>query len=198
MKEQDRNNYSGQFDLNYLLKKFQFKNSLRVFQNKSNESPWGSFSEYVSMNPYWTPYDQNGQVKQMLEDFYITNENSRYRYLQTNPVYDVSLHSVNRSQYFGVSNNFQMRYTIVPAFYMETNFSLNKQNASRDQFYSAQDSRFTNVTDVAQRGSYTVRNENSFNYESLTTANLNLISGKHQFFSNLGFNFSSNSSNYYR
>ncbi|WP_295124941.1 SusC/RagA family TonB-linked outer membrane protein [uncultured Chitinophaga sp.] len=198
MKGQDRNNYSGQFDLNYLLQKFQFKNSLRVFQNKSNESPWGSFSEYVSMNPYWTPYDENGRIKQLLEDVWIINESSRYHITEPNPMYDVSLHSVNRSQYFGLSNNFQMRYTVLPALYFETNFTLNKQNASADQFYAAQDSRFINIADVAQRGSYTVRNENTFGYESLTTANLNILSGKHQFFSNLGFNFSSNSNNYYR
>lgn len=194
MKEQNRKNYSGQFDLTYLVKKIQFKNSIRIFQNTSNESPYGSFSDYVTMNPYWTPYNEDGSTKKLLEDIRI----GVYSYRQTNPLYDVSLHSVDKAQYFGISNNFQMRYNILPALYLETNFSLNKQNASADQFFSAQDSRFEEITDINQKGSYTVRNENSFSYESLTTANLNISSGRHQVFSTLGFNFASNSNNYYQ
>ncbi|MEV4881652.1 SusC/RagA family TonB-linked outer membrane protein [Chitinophaga ginsengisegetis] len=193
MKGQDRKNYSGQFDLNYVVNKLQFKNSVRVFQNKSNESPYGNFSEYVTMNPYWAPYDEKGKPKQMLENLWINNT----YYRQANPAYDAGLHSVNSNQYFGISNNFQMRYTPVPFLYMETSLSINKQNASGDQFYSAQDSRFAEITDLSRKGSYTVRNENSFNYESLTTANLNISRGPHQLFSMLGFNVSSSNNNYY-
>jgi TonB-linked SusC/RagA family outer membrane protein len=193
MKGQDRKNYSAQFDLNYLVKKIQFNNSIRIFQNTSNESPYGDFSDYVRMNPYWAPYGEDGKVKLLLED--ITVDATSFQ--EPNPLYDATLHSVNKSQYFGLSNNFQMRYNVAPTFYMETSLSLNKQNGSSDQFYSAQDSRFINETDLNRKGSYTVRNENSFGYESLTTANLNMNFGRHQLFSNLGFNISSNKSNYY-
>lgn len=193
MKGQDRKNYSGQFDLTYMVNKFQFKNSLRVFQNKSNESPYGSFSDYVGMNPYWTPYNEDGSSKKLLENIAI----GPYNYKQTNPVFDVSLHSIDRTQYFGLSNNFQMKYNILPSFYLETNFSLNKQTGSSDQFFSAQDSRFEDITDLNRKGSYTVRNDNSFGYESLTTANLNIVKGPHQLFSTLGFNAASTTNNYY-
>lgn len=193
MKGQNRKNYSGQFDLNYLVKKIQFKNSIRIFQNHSNESPYGDFSEYVKMNPYWAPYDENGKARQMLEDYRIDNTIFR----ETNPVYDATLHSVNRSQYFGISNNFQMRYNVAPTLYLETSLSLNKQNGSSDEFYSAQDSRFVDITDLNRKGTYSVRNENVFSYESLTTANFNLSRGPHQLFSNLGFNLSSNKTDYY-
>lgn len=70
-------------------------------------------------------------------------------------------------------------------------------NGSADQFFSAQNSRFVDITDLNRKGSYTVRNENSFNYESLTTANLNITRGRHQLFSNLGYNFASSETNYY-
>jgi len=193
MKGQNRKNYSGQFDLNYMVKKIQFKNSIRIFQNKSNESPYGDFSEYVTMNPYWAPFDENGKARKMLENMTIDNTNFR----QTNPAYDASLHSVNSSQYFGLSNNFQMRYNVMPSLYMETSLSLNKQNGSTDQFFSAEDSRFDNITDPNQKGSYTVRNENTSSYESLTTVNLNIARGPHQVFSNLGFNLSSSNNSFY-
>lgn len=193
MKGQDRKNYSGQFDLNYFVKKLQFRNSVRIFQNRSNESPYGDFSEYVGMNPYWTPYDTDGRMKKMLEDMDINHTSIR----QTNPMYDATLHSLNRQQYFGLSNNFSLRYNAFPFLYFETNFSLNKQSGSGDQFYSAQDSRFAEITDLNRKGSYTARTDNSNGYESLTTANLNIQRDRHQLFSTLGFNFSSTKNEYY-
>jgi len=193
MKGQNRKNYSGQFDLSYLVKKIQFKNSIRIFQNKSNESPYGDFSEYVLMNPYWAPYNADGSAKALLENYSINNVN----YRQVNPLYDATLNSVNSSQYFGISNNFSVRYNAASNFYMETSLSLNKQNGSTDQFFSAQDSRFADVTDLNQKGSYTVRNENNFNYESLTTANYNFTRGRHQLFSNVGLNVSNAQTDYY-
>lgn len=196
MKGQDRKNYSGQFDLSYLMKKVQFKNSIRLFQNKANESPYGEFSEYVRLNPYWAPYDENGRPKKLLEDVLIHRLNNTYSRIPS-PLYDATLNSVNSSEYFGISNNFQVRYMPTPDFYIESSFSLNKQSAGADQFFSAQDSRFDAVTDLNQKGSYIVRDEDSHSYESLTTANYNLTTGRHQLFSTLGLNFSSSTNKYY-
>ena len=194
MKGQDRKNYSGQFDLQYLLKKVQFRNSLRVFQTASNESPYGSFSQYVALNPYWTPYDAEGRVKELLENISIPGAPvSR----TANPVYNAMLHSVNRTSYFGISNNFNVRYNIVPSFFVESSLSVNRQNSGTDQFYSAQDTRFQSVADINQRGSYTARDENSSSYESLTTANLNFRTGRSQVFSTLGYNVSSSKNEFY-
>lgn len=193
MKGQNRKNYSGQFDLNYSIKKLQFRNSVRIFQNYANESPYGDFSKYVSLNPYWYPFDQNGGTKKLLENFTVDNT----LFQQANPLYDATLNSINGNQYFGISNNFQFRYSPKRSFYIETSLSLNKQNGSSDQFYSAEDSRFLNITDLSQRGRYTARNENTLGYESLTTANLNAEFGPHQVFSTLGLNVSSSSNNFY-
>lgn len=193
MKGQTRNNYSGQFDLNYVVKKFQFSNSIRIFQNKANESPYGDFSKYVRMNPYWAPYDENGNAKKMLENYQIDNT----RFLQGNPLYDATLHSVNNSKYFGLSNNLTVRYTASPSFYLESRLSLNKQSAGADQFYSAEDSRFTEIVDLNRKGSYTAKTESTGSYQSLTTANLNLSFGPHQIFSNVGFDIRNANTEYY-
>jgi len=184
MKGQDRRNYSGQFDFNFFKQKFEFRNSLRVFQNRSNESPYGKFSDYVRMNPYWAPYDRNGRATKMVEDFNFIG----YIYQNTNPLYDATLHSVNSTNYFGVSNNFSARYKPTSSFFVETSLSINKQTGGKDIFYSAESPRFNNIVDPSQRGSYELGTNNQLSYESLTTANLNNIFGKHQIFSNLGLN----------
>lgn len=187
MKGQNRNNYSGQFDLSYSVKKLRFQNSLRIFQNISNESPYGSFDTYTKLNPYWKPYDDNGNVNKIFEN------NTLYR----NPLYDASLHSINRNQYFGFSDNFQVQYNIVPCLFLESNFSLNKQTGSSDQFYSAQNTRFAAETDITKMGSYTAGNNSSLGVENLTTANFRKNFSKSLIFSTLGLNIASTKNNFY-
>lgn len=189
MKGQNRNNYTSQFDLSYNVKKVQFKNSIRVFQNIANESNYGAFSEYARMNPYWKPFDENGVPLKILED----NDFGEY----PNPLYDATLNTINKSQYFGISNNLQVRWNIMPSLFVETAFSLNKQTGSSDAFYSAQHSRFNGESDLKRKGSYDVGNNSSLGYESLTTANYNKSIGKHLIYSTLGFNIASTSANFY-
>ncbi|TDQ72238.1 SusC/RagA family TonB-linked outer membrane protein [Sphingobacterium yanglingense] len=189
MKGQKRNNYSGQFDLTYNVKNLRFQNSIRIFQNTSNESPYGSFAQYARMNPYWRPFDSNGLPNQILE----SNTFGTF----TNPLYDATLNTLDKSQYFGISNNLKVRWNIMQGLHAETSFSLNKQNGSSDQFYPAQHSKFTGVTNVNEKGSYDVRNDNSLGYESLTTLNYTKNINKHLIYSTLGFNIASNSNNYY-
>ncbi|WP_159451812.1 SusC/RagA family TonB-linked outer membrane protein [Sphingobacterium psychroaquaticum] len=196
MKGQDRDNYSGQIDLSYNVSKFRFMNSLRVFQNKANMSPYGSFSQYVGMNPYFSPYDDEGNVPQLLEQVYY---HSAYEpYVTINPFYNTTLHSVNKSEYFGVTNNFSVRYNILPSLFVESNFSITKQTEGADQFFSAKDSRFARISDPGRRGSYTARTGKSFNYESMTTINYNIKKDKHQIFSMAGFHGASSSNEFYQ
>lgn len=189
MKGQNRNNYSGQFDLSYNVKKLRFRNSIRLFQNIANESPYGAFSQYAMMNPYWKPFDESGNPVAVVE-------NNAFGVF-TNPLFDATLNTINKSQYFGISNNLQVRWNVMPALFIETAFSLNKQNGSTDRFFPAQHSLFKDEKDLKRKGSYDVGNNNSLGYESLTTVNYNKNLGKHLIYSTLGFNIASMSSNFY-
>lgn len=60
MRGSDRTNTSGSLMVSYRHKKFNFRNILTVTSNESNDSPYGDFSEYARLNPYWAPYDENG------------------------------------------------------------------------------------------------------------------------------------------
>lgn len=196
MKGQGRDNYSGQIDLSYNMDKFRFMNSLRVFQNKAKISPYGSFGQYAAMNPYFSPYDDHGNMQQLLEEVYF--QQGYQPYVVVNPLYNTTLHSVNKSEYFGVTNNFSVRYDILSSLYLESSLSLTKQVDDANKFYSAQDSRFANISDPTRRGSYTARNGKEFNYESMTTVNYNMHKGKNQLFSMAGFNAASSKNEFYQ
>ena len=67
MKGSDRRNISGDFNISYRRKNLIFKNILSILVNKSNDSPYGSYSEYSRMNPYWAATDKNGNLLRWVE-----------------------------------------------------------------------------------------------------------------------------------
>ena len=53
MKESKRDNISGNIDLTYRLKKFQFMNKFDM-NNTDSKDPIVAFSQYADANPYYT------------------------------------------------------------------------------------------------------------------------------------------------
>jgi len=53
MKGSDRKTFNGNINLMYQQGKLLFRNNLEVGLSESNESPYGSFDQYVKLNPYW-------------------------------------------------------------------------------------------------------------------------------------------------
>ena len=59
MKKSGRENLSGAFNLQYNYKnKLRFQNQASFTQNKSEDTPYGSFSTYAVLNPYEDMYDE--------------------------------------------------------------------------------------------------------------------------------------------
>lgn len=185
MKGSDRQTVNGGVDLSYRLKKLNFRNSLTVGSVKSNESPWGSFGDYVKLNPYWRPYDSSGHVVKGFTpynyDYWI---GANYASPYPNPMYDATLNTFNRSAYLNVINNFQVEWTPLKNFMVRGNLGISATNNSTDIFKPAEHSAFANYApaDILRRGSYDYTSGKAFNY--ITSLNLqytNLFAGKHYF-----------------
>ena len=196
MKGQDNNRYSGNFSIFYTVKKVRFSNMINLTQANSNASPYGSFSDYVGMNPYWAPYNSDGSIKPLLENIVITPAE---RSVITNPLMDVSYNTIdNRTESFNVSNNTTLRYDPSKSLFFEASFNLQKTNGTTDNFYSALDSRFINVTDIAKKGTYTVRNDKGLSMQGRLSGTLNKVFGPHQIFSTLQVENRDNKTSYYQ
>lgn len=90
MKGSDRRNISGDINLSYRHNKLLLKNILSIISNKSNESPYGEFSEYSRMNPYWQATDENGNIVQWVEQIGSTSTkvaNPMYKFYYRNQLY---------------------------------------------------------------------------------------------------------------
>ena len=60
MKGTERNRYSAGFSLDYRIKNLQVRNYVSFGHTKSKESPYGSFSDFSGLQPYDSPYKDDG------------------------------------------------------------------------------------------------------------------------------------------
>ncbi|MFA4867976.1 MAG: SusC/RagA family TonB-linked outer membrane protein [Pedobacter sp.] len=197
MKGQDRKNYQGSFQLSYTKKKFLFQNQITATQVVSNASPYGSFSDYLNLNPYLKPYGENGEPTKYLENIFLsgsTGENS----VKLNPLMDITYNTIdNRDKNFTIRNATSVRYNATKSLFINAGFNLSKVNGQIDNFHSALDSEFAAITDLSRKGKYSIRNNNSFRMEGNASANYSQTYGLHSITGNALFNISSDKSDTY-
>lgn len=98
MKGSYRDRMAGGLSLSYRLGAFQVRNYFSYTYTKSQESPYGSFSDYTSKLPYDEYIDENGRY---LETTYPWTGGSG----EVNPLYEATLKNYDRSKSWELINN---------------------------------------------------------------------------------------------
>ena len=109
MKSSTRDIFSGNLDLLYRVGKLTFSNKLSVDVTK-HDNPVVPFSEYAHANPYYPKRTADGAVEKWLE--YKEDEMSATDASEIvgNPLWNAALNSYDKSEMFGVRNNFNLEY----------------------------------------------------------------------------------------
>lgn len=125
MKKSFRDTYGGDFYLDYRFKTIQIRNMVSYDKMKSQNSPFGNFSDYTKKNPYDLYKDAEGNYTKFTESW-----NKDYSTLQRlNPMYEAHLCNFDQSGYNELTNNLNINWYI-------TNHLLAKGQLSLSQYYS--------------------------------------------------------------
>lgn len=202
MKGSDRSNLIGSTYLSYRAKNFQIRNDLTLTYNKANNSPYGSFSSYTSLNPYWAPTDSLGNTKLYLEQYRFSLDGTALSLLgagtaPVNPMYNASLNVIDRNTYQNVTNNLSAVWQVLSGLRINGRFAIQRQVDQQDVFLPARHTSFVNYTadQYNQKGSYTQVLGAMNLLEGSLTADYNRSFGKHVIFATAGTNLLDN--NYY-
>jgi len=179
MKGSTRNRYAGDVYLSYNLNdKFLFKNTLSVSQVSGRESPYGSFEDYVKVNPYYPKYDENGNMLRKLDEWtrvYTdgTTGSTHNTAIDAvlNPAYEATLSSFDKSKYTQFINSFSTNWNIADGLMMKGVLSLTRYMGTQDTYSSPLSNRFYYYSskDYNKRGSY------DFSQNDMTTMDGNVI-----------------------
>ena len=161
----------------------------------ANDSPYGLFSEYAAMNPYYSPYDTHGLLVKnaALSVDGLDTDNSEF---VANPLYNASLSTKIESRYLDVTNNLYVEWAVMQGLKATLRFGITEKRTSADEFYPANHLKFNNYEkdEFARKGSY-----------QANTGHLKKLSGDfnvrysvaikehHNLFTNVGMNLSDES-----
>lgn len=193
MKESERNTLNVNTTLSYTYRNLIFRNTIEFTRNWAKNSPYGSFSEYTSMNPYWAPRDDKGNL---IKEFML-----RHGSVETpvpNPLYDATLNTKDESAYTEVIDNFSIDWNISPAFRFTGNFSYRRQESSADVFYPANHTMFAEYDENGlsdRKGRYTKTDGYTEYISAQAGLNFNKTLGRHLIFANVTWNMSSSNDN---
>ena len=196
MKGSNRNNFNGGITLSYSHRSLIFTNDLSIGYTKSAESPYGSFSDYTRLNPYWRPYDDNGKLIKMFDsdvDFY-----GGFRNLPANPLYNAMLNQKNSQQYTDITNNFSIEWRPFEGFITRGRVGLTWRNTETDDFKPAKHTMFEADEYQTEEGSlrkgrYNYGTGKLTNYEVALTASYSKhFAEKHLLYAAANWNVTSN------
>lgn len=187
MKDSYRKNFSGTSTLSYNYKNLIFKNILSVTVNNSQESKYGSFSQYVNQQPYNAITDSKGDIIPYFYDFERVIE-------VANPLYDMRLDTKNQSEYKTITEQLAIDWNPFKGFTIRGQFGISNTRTTSDKFYPKEHSMFLaseyQSTDGALRkGLYQYSTDESNSYSLQITPSYNLLLGdKHNIYAGLSFN----------
>ena len=186
MKGSSREVISDGFNLSYRYKSLLFTEQLSVTFNKSKESPYGTFSEYARLNPYWRAYNEDGSVKEVLSNYEKANfQGTKPIY---NPLANASINTKNQSSYFDFTNNFYIEWEAFSGMRFKGRLGLISQKDDSEVFYPRDHTKFKDISqdseDYFKRGEYTMSNGKRFEYNTDISANYSKEFGRNVIFAN--------------
>lgn len=190
MKGSDNTTISGDVNISYRHKNILFKNIMEIVNKESNDSPYGDFSTYAKMNPYWSPYDSDGKVKQ-----YVQTANAIYTESIANPLYDATLNILLRNTYMNFNNNFYVEADFLKNFKAKVSLGISSKRFDDEDFYPSDHSKFSGVeynTEETKmlKGSYDMTNGKSSSITGKFDLQYNKSLGKHNFFADITYELS--------
>lgn len=197
MKESKRDRYGIGVELSYNKnQKLLFKNNLSFDKVKAAESPYGSFSEYVQMNPYYPKTDENGRVIREIDSW--TDRSGAGGSLNTakvlNPLYDATLNSFNDKNYWEINDAFSFEWNILEGLRLRALASIGQKSTQQDIFVSPLDNEFYFYAnqDLKKRGRYTYIRDRESYYDGNATLTYSNNFGRHFINLALGANLREN------
>ncbi|MBR5594270.1 MAG: SusC/RagA family TonB-linked outer membrane protein [Bacteroidaceae bacterium] len=131
------------FKLDYYVGDLTISNRTTYQEVAVKNSPYGSFSQYVQMNPYDKMYNADG------------TPNMNLAWDLNNPLYEASLGSFSTSGERTLTNSTDLRWDINKMFLLTGHFNVTTSAGNSDIFTSPNSQAYKNVTDLSKKGEYT-------------------------------------------
>lgn len=190
MKGSGRETITGGLTFSYRYKKFLLRDNLEVSYNNSKNSPYGNYSSYTRMNPYFRPYDDNGNLIKS-----YTREDGT---TVANPMWNAFIKTKDLSKYTQFTNNFYAEYRLTQDLKFIGRLGITRQENKTEVFHPASHTDFIGYEKdedlIKRRGTYAYTDGSYYTLSADISASYSKnFAEKHLVFANLAWNVSETS-----
>ena len=186
MKGSKRTAINGAVNIVYRHGSILFRNTTELNNTSATDSPYGEFSRYVQLNPYWRMEDEKGDLLSLL------GYGPVFSAAVYNPMIDAKIGTRYANSYFDITNRTNLEWTLNKATRVIGRFTFTKGNSESERFLPSTHSTFQSITagsdEFFLRGSYDSGYGKSITLSGDVNVNFNRAWGKHAVFANLGAN----------
>lgn len=174
MKGSESNSKSVNFNMTYRKGKATVGANINLTEAGGDNSPYGSYSSYTAINPYYKPTDEHGEYAQIL-DHHILGGNEEI----TNPLYNanVGIKDFQRNQ--TIASSLNLEYALLKNLRFTEQVSYTRGMARTERFLPANHTNFVRENDLTRKGSYSKNTGEMSSWSSNLGVNYNLNIDKH-------------------
>ena len=176
MKGSSNKTKSINFNMSYRKEDIAVGANINLSESGGNNSPYGSFSSYTRINPYYRPTDDNGQYLRILDV-----HKGRGSTIIGNPLYDAHVGIKNFTRNLTIMSNLNIEYMLLKNLRISEQLSYTRGLARAENFLPANHSSFETQTDLTLRGRYTKNSGELSSWSSNFGVNWNMPVGAHLF-----------------
>ncbi|WEK35038.1 MAG: SusC/RagA family TonB-linked outer membrane protein [Candidatus Pseudobacter hemicellulosilyticus] len=188
MKESFRKRMGVGLTLQYQTRNLQFRNQVFYDDVAADESPYGNFSDYSRLQPYYPMYDENTGK-------YLKNMPNYFGYTVFNPMYESTAGNFNRMKYREFTDNFTVNWYLSKFLFIRGQLAVDYKDGGTDVFSSPESTKYARGDlftkgELSQSGTKTLDwNTNLFaSYNrNIDANNINLSAGINAMASNQEF-----------
>ena len=177
MKESSNGTKGVNFNMTYLKDKFTMRANVSLSESNSSNSPYGSYSQYTRLNPYYIPVDANGQPIKVLDNNTVSGQSK----VITNPLYDATVGIKDVTNSLSMNTSLSLEYMILKNLRITEQLSYTRGLAGTDKFLPADHTSFELEDDLTRKGSYFKSTGEMSSWSSNLGINYNLVVDDHLF-----------------
>ena len=185
MKGDYRRRYNVGFKLDYFLNNaLKISNRSTYAEISAKDSPYGSFAQYVRMNPYDPAYNADGTL------------NNDLSWNMDNPLYEATLGSFSKNGTRTFTNATDLRWELTKELRLTGHFNISSGTTWSEAYKSPDSRTFKDVTDLNRKGSRTQGDGKSVDYNGNVVLSYNKMFSDESLASvNLGWEINHSESN---
>lgn len=138
MKESFRKRLGAGLTLQYQARNLQIRNQIYFDAVNGEESPYGKFSDYSRLQPYYNPYDENTGK-------YIKNLPVYFGHADINPLYESTVGNFDKSRYKEWTNNFTVNWYLSKFLFIRGQLAVDLKESNSDKFISPESTIYQRV-----------------------------------------------------